>query len=116
MTWKLSDILDKQSRKNEFITFECTTKDLEVQQEVNNKFNFEDVNVTSSYHFWNLFMALWMEIVEKKNCVLLKMRNKSDSKYKMYKKLLNLSVVKYANLKIVKLTWSNLLQKFHVKL
>ena len=32
---KLSDALGKQSRKNEFISFECTTKRLKVQKKVN---------------------------------------------------------------------------------
>ena len=36
--------------KKEFLTFECTTKRLQVQQQVNSKVNFEDVNVN---HFLN---------------------------------------------------------------
>ena len=53
MTRKSSDTLRIKSRQNEFITFECTSKRFQVQQEVNSEFNLEDVNVDLKLSFSN---------------------------------------------------------------
>ena len=103
MTWKFSDALDKQSRKNEFITLECTTKRFQVQQEVNSDVNFGDVNVNIKLSFLKLIYGTSLvKIAKEINCVLLKNAKLKWFKIQNFRKSWKLSIAKYANLIIAK--------------